>query len=77
MDLVSEWYTARETAAYLRVSERQLLRYRQAGILKAGVHYRRKFPSPTSALLYQVKLCEIAMVETASRNVQTLETAEA
>ena len=77
MDLVSEWFTAKETAAYLRVSERQLYRYRQAGIFKAGVHYRHKFPSPTSALLYQVKLCEIAMVETASRNVQTLETAEA
>ena len=75
MDLVSEWFTAKETAAYLRVSERQLYRYRQAGIFKAGVHYRRKFPSPTSALLYQVKLCDQAMVDAASRNVETLETA--
>ena len=77
MELVSPWHTAKETAAYLRVSERQLLRWRKARILEAGVHYRRKFPSPTSALLYQVKLCEKAMIDAASRNAETLETAEA
>ena len=71
----SDWLTARETAAYLRVSERQLLRWRKTGILETGVHYRRKFPSPNSALLYQIKLCEKAMVDAASRNVETLETA--
>ena len=71
----SFWLTAREASAYLRVSERQLLRWRQAGIFEAGVHYRRKFPSPNSALLYQIKLCEKAMVDVASRNVETLETA--
>ena len=76
MDLVSEWFTARETAAYLRVSERQLLRYRQAGLLKAGVHYRRKFASVNSALLYQIVLCEKAMCDAAYRDARTLETAE-
>ena len=75
MDFVSDWHTAKETAAYLRVSERQLLRWRKEGILEAGVHYRRKFPSPNSALLYQIKLCEKAMVDAASRNVETLEIA--
>ena len=44
----SKWLTARETAAYLRVSERQLLRWRQAEIFQAGVHYRRKRPKETS-----------------------------
>ncbi len=73
MDLVSEWFTAKETAAYLRVSERQLLRYRQAGILKAGVHYRRKFASVNSALLYQIVLCEKAMCDAANRDAKTLE----
>ena len=69
----SEWLTARETAAFLRVSERQLLRWRQAGIFEAGVHFRRKFPSANSALLYQIKLCEKAMVDAATRDVRTLE----
>ena len=71
----SDWLTARETAAYLRVSERQLLRWRQAGIFEAGVHYRRKFPSANSALLYQIKLCEKAMCDAAARDFRTLETA--
>ena len=69
----SDWLTARETAAYLRVSERQLLRWRQAEIFQAGVHYRRKFPSANSALLYQIVLCEKAMCEAATRDVKTLE----
>ena len=71
----SQWLTARETAAFLRVSERQLLRWRQAGIFEAGVHYRRKFPSANSALLYQIKLCEKAMCDAAARDFRTLETA--
>tara|TARA_B100001094_G_C17857409_1_gene635718 strand:+ start:349 stop:582 length:234 start_codon:yes stop_codon:yes gene_type:complete len=70
----SKWLTARETAAYLRVSERQLLRWRQAEIFKAGIHYRRKFPSSNSALLYQILLCEKAMCDAATRNYKTLET---
>ena len=71
----SKWLTARESAAYLRVSERQLLRWRQAEIFKAGIHYRRKFPSANSALLYQILLCEKAMCDAATRNYETLETA--
>ena len=72
----SKWLTARETAAYLRVSERQLLRWRQAEIFEAGIHYRRKFPSANSALLYQIVLCEKAMCDAATRDVRTLEIAE-
>ena len=70
----SKCLTARETAAYLRVSERQLLRWRQAEIFEAGIHYRRKFPSANSALLYQILLCEKAMCDAATRNYKTLET---
>ena len=62
----SKWLTARETAAYLRVSERQLLRWRQAEIFEAGIHYRRKFPNVNSALLYQIVLCEKAMCDAAT-----------
>ena len=72
----SKWLPARETAAYLRVSERQLLRWRQAEIFEVGIHYRRKFPSANSALLYQIVLCEKAMCDAATRNYKTLETAE-
>ena len=73
----SRWLTARETAAYLRVSERQLLRWRQAEIFEAGIHYRRKFPNVNSALLYQIVLCEKTMCDAAIRDFKTLEAAEA
>tara|TARA_B100000579_G_scaffold125644_1_gene101308 strand:- start:311 stop:544 length:234 start_codon:yes stop_codon:yes gene_type:complete len=72
----SKWLTARETAAYLRVSERQLLRWRQAELFEAGIHYRRKFPSANSALLYQIVLCEKTMCDAATRDARTLEIAE-
>ena len=64
----SKWLTARETAAYLRVSERQLLRWRQAEIFEAGIHYRRKFPNVNSALLYQTTPRDVfTFTETTSR----------
>ena len=72
----NKWLTARETAAYLRVRERQLLRWRQADFFEAGIHYRRKFQSVNSALLYQIILCEEAMCDAATRDVRTLEIAE-
>ena len=73
--LESKWRIGSEAASFLKVSERQLFRWRKAGIFVAGVHYIRKFPNTNSALLYQVELCQKAMVDAASRNVETLETA--
>ena len=73
----SKWLTARETSAYLLVSERQLLRWRQSEIFEAGIHYRRKFPSANSALIYQIVLWEKTMCDAAIRDFKTLETAEA
>ena len=73
--LESKWRIGSEAASFLKVSERQLYRWRKAGIFIAGTHYIRKFPNANSALLYQVELCQKAMVDAASRNVETLETA--
>ena len=77
MPTESNWKVSRDAAYFLRVSERQLFRLRKAGILVAGIHFIRKFPTANSALLYQVDLCQQAMQDASSRNVQTLETAEA
>ena len=72
----SKWKNAREASSYLNVSERQLFRWRKAGIFVAGFHFIRKFPNANSALLYQIELCEKAMKEAACRNIETFETAE-
>ena len=70
-----QWVTARAAADYLQVSERTLHRWRAAGLLKLGVHYRRKFPATNSPLLYQLELCDKAMTEAFARDHRTLELA--
>ena len=74
MSIVS-WVTQRAAADHLGVSERTLLRWRTAGLLKSGVHYRRKFPATNSPLLYRLELCEEAMNAAFARDFRTLELA--
>ena len=75
MKTPTQWAPARAAADYLQVSERTLHRWRTAGLLKIGIHYRRKFPATNSPLLYQLELCEKAMTEAFTRDHRTLELA--
>ncbi len=75
MSLITPWVPARDAADYLQVSERTLHRWRSAGLLKIGIHYRRKFPATNSPLLYQLELCEKAMNDAFARDHRTLELA--
>jgi hypothetical protein len=68
-----KWASARNASEYLQVSERTLYRWRQSQILKPGIHYRRKFPTVNSPLLYNLKLCEKAMNDACARDPRTLE----
>jgi hypothetical protein len=70
----SQWLDARSTGSALGVSEKTLSRWRKAGLLKAGIHWRRKFPSPNSPVLYQLELCCQAMSEATARCAALLET---
>lgn len=76
MTTPTQWAPARAAADYLQVSERTLLRWRAAGLLKLGVHYRRKFPANNSPLLYQLERCDQAMTAAFARDHRTLELAE-
>jgi predicted site-specific integrase-resolvase len=70
------WATARAAADHLQVSERTLLRWRNAGLLKPGVHYRRKFvTAPNSPILYRLDECEQAMAAVFASDYLTLEQA--
>jgi predicted site-specific integrase-resolvase len=75
MATTTQWAPARAAADYLQVSERTLLRWRAAGLLKVGVHYRRKFVAANSPLLYHLELCEKAMNNAFARDHHTLELA--
>ena len=68
--------TAKEAAQTLRFSEATLRRLRQKGILKAGIHYRRKFAgNPNSPILYKIEECQQALEEVDARDARTLELA--
>ena len=71
-----KWHTAAETSEQLAFSEATLRRLRQKGVLKAGVHYRRKFAgNPNSPILYKIEECEQALNERDARDARTLELA--
>jgi hypothetical protein len=76
MKTTQPWVPQRVAADELGVSERTLLRWRSAGLLKLGLHYRRKFPASNSPLLYRLELCDRAMTEAFERDQRTLELAE-
>jgi len=67
------WASSRATADAPSVSVRTLFRWRAAGLLKAGTHWRRKFPASNSPLLYDLFAVEAAMREAAARDPRFLE----
>ena len=69
-----EWADARSAGQLLGVSEKTLGRWRKAGLLAAGVHWRRKFPSSNSPVLDLLDRCNSAMNEAAARSAALLET---
>jgi hypothetical protein len=75
MTPTSPWAVQRRAADCLGISERTLHRWRAAGLLQPGDHYRRKFPNPNSPLLYHLERCERAMAEACARHPGRLELA--
>ena len=75
MTSTTPWAVQREAATRLDISERTLHRWRAAGLLKAGEHFRRKFPNPNSPLLYHLERCEQQMNEACGRDPGRLELA--
>ncbi|MEB3323741.1 MAG: helix-turn-helix domain-containing protein [Cyanobacteriota bacterium] len=75
MTATCPWAMQRDAAARLGVSERTLHRWRSAGLLRAGEHWRRKFPNPNSPLLYHLERCEQTMSDVAARHPGRMEVA--
>ena len=68
-----EWLDARSAGRALGVSEKTLCRWRKAELFKAGVHWRRKFPSTNSPVLYHLERCNEAMNEATACTPHLLE----
>jgi predicted site-specific integrase-resolvase len=73
MVTLANWASSRAAADALAVSERTLHRWRASGLLKAGIHWRRKFPTANSPLLYDLGAVEDVMREATARSPQFLE----
>jgi predicted site-specific integrase-resolvase len=71
----THWVSSRVAADSLGMSERTLYRWRTGGLLKPGLHWRRKFPAPGSAVVYDLAAVESAMRESTARNPAGLELA--
>ena len=70
---LAHWASSRAAADALAVSERTLHRWRASGLLKAGIHWRRKFPAANSPLLYDLGAVEAVMREATARSPHFLE----
>jgi len=67
------WLSAPEACRALGISPSTLKRWRVNGLLKAGLHWRRKFPSTNSPVLYDLERCSAAMREASARGIESIE----
>ncbi len=70
---LSTWAPALDAGKALGVSGRTLQRWRSAGLLKAGRHWRRKFPAANSPILYDLEAVDALMRELAARDPDSIE----
>ena len=54
----TKWVSTKVMAEHLEVSTKTLQRWRTEGLLKLGIHWRRKFPTTKRYLLYNLELVE-------------------
>ena len=71
----STWAPALDAGHALGISAKTLARWRSLGLLQAGKHWRRKFPSTNSPVLYDVPACDAVMRSLAARDPQCMEVA--
>ena len=69
----AQWVVQSTAASHLLMSERSLLRLRNAGVLRHGKHWRYALPSRRSRVLYYLELCEKELIKAAARDAHTLE----
>lgn len=73
MTTTTPWLTAAQACAALGISLSTLYRWRATGLLKAGVDWRRKFPSGNSPVLYHLDRCEQRMGQLTASSASSIE----
>ena len=62
----TKWVSTKVMAEHLEVSTKTLQRWRTEGLLKLGIHWRRKFPKTKRYLLYNLELVERVLINAGS-----------
>ena len=62
----TKWVSTKVMAEHLEVSTKTLQRWRTEGLLKLGIHWRRKFPTTKRYLLYNLELVERVLINAGS-----------
>ena len=62
----NKWVSTKVMADHLEVSTKTLQRWRTDGLLKLGIHWRRKFPNTKRYLLYNLELVERVLINAGS-----------
>ena len=72
---MTTWLSAPEACRALGISPSTLKRWRVGGLLKAGIHWRRKFPITNSPVLYDLERCSAAMRQASASSIDAIEPA--
>ena len=67
------WIGASQAAGSLGISISTIYRWRSSGLLKPGIHWRRKTPSSNSPVLYHLERCNQAMATATTTGLDTVE----
>ena len=67
------WIGASQAADSLGISISTIYRWRSSGLLKPGIHWRRKTPSTKSPVLYHLERCNQAMATATTTGLDTVE----
>tara|TARA_R100001440_G_scaffold154_1_gene425 strand:- start:549 stop:785 length:237 start_codon:yes stop_codon:yes gene_type:complete len=68
----NKWVSTKEIAEYFEVSEKTLQRWRKIGLLKLGIHWRRKFPTTNRYIVYHFNLTEQAITKYCSQKMEEI-----
>lgn len=67
------WVSGKELREALRIGHNVELRLRREGVLRPGVHFRRKGCTASSPLVYDLAACEQALRDKAAADARRFE----
>ena len=67
------WVSGKELRSALRIGHNVELRLRREGVLRPGIHFRRKGSSASSPIVYDLGACDQALRDKAASDARRFE----